>query len=263
MYVLLSGRLPFYARNDSDIIAQVKAGEYRMEGEVWDRVSPQAKDLLKKMLEYDPSQRISANEALSDEWIVSQTVEYLPDPSNALKNLMNFHVDIKFQHAVLTFIAYQLVRKDQSEHLAELFRSMDEDGDGKLSKEELLKAYSQVMPPDQAEFEVENIFNHVDVDFSGYIDYTEFIMASVESNTMICNQNLETAFKEFDRDNNGKISAHELREIFESSSEVPENIWRELLMEADTNGDGEIDLEEFKVLMIKLFSDTNFNNGLT
>lgn len=40
-----------------------------MEEPEWDDISAEAKDLVKRMLEYDPSKRISAADALQHKWI--------------------------------------------------------------------------------------------------------------------------------------------------------------------------------------------------
>lgn len=59
------------------------------------------------------------------------------------------------------------------------------------------------------------------------------------------------AFKVFARDGNGKISAHELRYVMLSSGEdLTEQDIQEMLPEADTDGDGFIDYEEFVRIMM-------------
>mmetsp|Transcript_14375 Transcript_14375/g.24482 ORF Transcript_14375/g.24482 Transcript_14375/m.24482 type:complete len:100 (+) Transcript_14375:715-1014(+) len=60
LYMLLSGNPPFNGNSDLHIIEAVKRGNFAIEGGVWDEVTPQAKDLVVKMLTLDPSKRISA-----------------------------------------------------------------------------------------------------------------------------------------------------------------------------------------------------------
>ena len=53
------------------------------------------------------------------------------------------------------------------------------------------------------------------------------------------------------RDGNGKISAHELRYVMLSSGEdLTEQDIQEMVLEADTDGDGYIDYEEFVRIMM-------------
>ena len=131
---------------------------------------------------------------------------------------------------------------------------MDKNGDGKISMEELIEAYSQKMDYEAAVEEVENIMKKVDVNGSGFIDYTEFIMASTEKEVLLSKQNLEDAFKAFDFDKSGKISAAELKQLFGGiDGNLTEAEWADLIREVDSNGDGEIDISEFKDMMFKLF----------
>lgn len=45
-----------------------KVGKYTMESKYWMAVSEEAKDLVKKLLTYNPENRISAQEALQHAW---------------------------------------------------------------------------------------------------------------------------------------------------------------------------------------------------
>jgi len=54
LYILLSGRPPFNADHNLEIMRQIKIGQYFMSGKQWVFVSSQAKDLIKKMLRYNP-----------------------------------------------------------------------------------------------------------------------------------------------------------------------------------------------------------------
>ena len=60
MYVLLCGYPPFQGANENDIIENILKGAYEFIEEDWEMVSEEAKDLIKKMLEYEPEKRISA-----------------------------------------------------------------------------------------------------------------------------------------------------------------------------------------------------------
>jgi len=58
-------------------------------------------------------------------------------------------------------------------------------------------------------------------------------------------KNLEIAFKTFDIDGSGSISANELKEILLNGATVQSNVIDEIIKEVDNNGDGEVDLQEF------------------
>jgi calcium-dependent protein kinase len=71
LYILLSGVPPFAGKTDDDIMNCVKKGQYSMSLPQFKEVSNEAKNLIKKMLEYNPEKRPSAKEALNDPWFKS------------------------------------------------------------------------------------------------------------------------------------------------------------------------------------------------
>jgi len=59
--------------------------------------------------------------------------------------------------------------------------------------------------------EVDEMFAKVDVDESGAIDYSEFVVASMNEKNLLSNNKLQSAFKMFDKDGGGSISTDEIR----------------------------------------------------
>lgn len=161
-----------------------------------------------------------------------------------------FKTERKLQRVVLAFMTNQLISKEENKRLAENFKRLDKNGDGKLSFEELLEAYKLNMSGDIALEEVEKIMKQVDINNSGFIDYSEFLIASAKKEVLLSKNNLENAFLMFDTDSSGKINASELRDMLSTGGDDP--IWSELIKEVDKNGDGEIDILEFKDFMMKL-----------
>ncbi|OMJ90666.1 hypothetical protein SteCoe_6946 [Stentor coeruleus] len=258
LYILLSGKPPFYGRTDREILERVQRGQYSMDDQEWSRVSLPAKNFIKKMLQMNPSSRISSQDALKDEWLTNNTLNSFRETdiqTETLGNLKAFRTEQKLQHAVLTFISSQLISKEEAKRLAENFKRLDKNGDGKLSREELLEAYKSQLGYEAALEEVEKIMQQVDSNNSGFIDYSEFLMASAQKDILLSKNNLDNAFKAFDADGSGKISAAELKELLGSGGHGNDPMWNGLIKEVDQNGDGEIDLNEFKEMMMKLIAN--------
>lgn len=82
--------------------------------------------------------------------------------------------------------------------LASIFRAMDSDKDGKLSLEDLTSYYSRDMPLKQATDLSISVIEEADSDKSGFIDYSEFLMAVIQRETLLSHDYLSHTFKLFD-----------------------------------------------------------------
>lgn len=69
MYVLLSGCPPFTVRSTRQTFINCARALLRLEGKEWDHISPEAIDLVRRMLAADPLQRITAKAILGHPWI--------------------------------------------------------------------------------------------------------------------------------------------------------------------------------------------------
>ena len=57
---------------------------------------------------------------------------------------------------------------------------------------------------------MDEMFEKIDLDGNGTIDYTEFVMATINEKNLVTNERLLQAFKMFDKDNSGKIDSTEV-----------------------------------------------------
>lgn len=253
LYILLGGTPPFNGKTDSEIIAKVRVGSYEYTGSNWQLVSAQAKDLIDKMLVLNPDNRISATAAVNHPWIREYNSLVRKDSTEAISgsfdNLKAFSSSRKLKQAISMFIASQLINKDEKQRLTEAFQELDTDGDGRLSRQELLEGLMKSMSPAEAEIRVTEILASVDTDGSGFIEYTEFLAGSLKLDSEQNKQALTVAFNAFDTDSSGKISIGELRTMLGDEAISSDQVWIDILMEADANGDGEIDLQEFQQIV--------------
>ena len=97
--------------------------------------------------------------------------------------------------------------------MAKIFKALDKNGDGKLSKEEILDGYENFFGKHLGVQDVEDMFEAVDIDKSGYIDYSEFVIASMNEKQLLTNEKLQAAFNMFDKDGSGMISATEIKQV--------------------------------------------------
>jgi calcium-dependent protein kinase len=260
LYLLLSRSPPFYGRTKRDILQKICNKVYDLESPIWDEVSESGKEFIKKCLEANPKKRFSAKEALKDKWIIENTLSQdRPTAKNltSFNNLFRFRAEMKLQKVILSFISHQYISKEEMDKLTKTFKELDKNEDGKLSKEEIIEGMSLNIENKNSVLEIDRIMSHADIDNSGYIDYSEFLMASSKLEGNLNQRNIDAAFSAFDADGDGKISAEELREMLGNGVEASASVWKELIEEFDQDYDGQIDYKEFKDMMLKLLDQNN------
>ena len=67
LYILLCGYPPLYGDDDQEILQMVAKGKFDFDGEEWNEISKEAKDLIKKLI-CKPEKRLTAQEALEHKW---------------------------------------------------------------------------------------------------------------------------------------------------------------------------------------------------
>eukprot|EP01015_Nassula_variabilis_P004025 TRINITY_DN1276_c0_g1_i1.p1 TRINITY_DN1276_c0_g1~~TRINITY_DN1276_c0_g1_i1.p1 ORF type:complete len:159 (-),score=26.13 TRINITY_DN1276_c0_g1_i1:118-594(-) len=150
------------------------------------------------------------------------------------------------------YMGYMATQEEKND-LLKIFSAFDKNGDGLLSKEELIEGYQRLLNVSNAEEEVQKIMDAVDSNKSGVIDYTEFVTASINRQKMLTKKRLEAVFKIFDKDGNGSITPQELKAILGSqSNQLNNELLDQIIGEVDENNDGEISYKEFKEMMFKM-----------
>jgi calcium-dependent protein kinase len=105
---------------------------------------------------------------------------------------------------------------------------LDENKDGKLQYSELLKGFEEYYG-DAAKDEVDRIFEMVDGDHSGEIDFSEFVTATVNRNNLLQEDKLKLAFQYYDTDNSGEITVEEIKDALGvGKGNIDEHVWKQV-----------------------------------
>lgn len=260
MYLILSGKPPFNGVNDQIILKKVYEGKYSMEGPEWQTISADAKDLINKMLTFDFHSRITAKQCLEHKWIkevgkVEDMKLSLPIGRRSLRNLKTFKAESKMQEAIMYFIVNQLMNKDEKEDLMNAFMALDTDHDGKLTRDDLIQAYVKVgEDPETVKTTVDSILQNIDKSDKGFIDYTEYMTASLSKRRMFSEDRLTAAFRLFDEEERGYITVEDFKALLNKGAfaQVDESLWNGLIN--DVTGDSDrMDYDAFKK-MVSLFT---------
>ena len=257
LFILLCGYPPFNGNTNTDIFHAIQNQNPIFGGEEWEDITSEAKDLIKLMLKKNPSERLTADMCLRHKWFKMlddmeknkhSNKNFKQIQINAIAHMSQFVNENRFKQAVLQFISTQFNIQREEDDLRELFKSMDVSGTGQLTKNEFSQKLIELYGENDGKYLASNIFNSLDLDGSGKISYDEFLSAMISSKKVVTEERLEKAFRMFDKDNSGKLSVKEIRNVFGGSEEQ----WKKVIDEIDLNNDGEVDFGEFKIMMINM-----------
>ena len=149
------------------------------------------------------------------------------------------------------FIVNNLLQSDERAQLDACFRYLDKNRNNVITREELRSALKKARPKDKViriETMLEDIFDRIDVQKTGVIDYSEFLAAAADDSVVLTRENLFATFNAFDKSRTGTITIEDLKTLFNqgrAKKVISTRDARRLIAKVDPNGDGEINFEEF------------------
>merc|ERR1712183_21283 len=140
--------------------------------------------------------------------------------------------------------------EEQIAEFKEAFSLFDKDGDGTITTREL-GTVMRSLGQNPTEAELQDMVNEIDADGDGTIDFPEFLtMMARKMKDTDSEEEIKEAFRVFDKDGNGFISAAELRHVMTNLGEkLTDEEVDEMIREADVDGDGQVNYEEFVTMM--------------
>ena len=265
MYILLTGRPPFNGSSEEEIMKKIKDGVYDLKKYPWGVISEEAKDLLKGLLQVNTKKRLTAKAALEHKWFKIEKTQSTVTAYNVkhrqlnklIDNLMKYRSDNILRCAVIALLVHNSIQLNQAHDAVTLFNQIDKNGDGKISKDELfngLQPYKKDISDEQLRKQVDIIFNNIDSDHNGYLEYEEFVRAAIDKDHFLSVNFLQFAFNYFDKDHDGEITLEEVKNKFflsdknRNSVKAQEQLQKSF-NEIDINGDGKLSFEEFGKMM--------------
>ncbi|GFP98791.1 calcium-dependent protein kinase 8 [Phtheirospermum japonicum] len=249
LYILLCGVPPFWAETEQGVAQAIIKSVIDFKRDPWPKVSDNAKDLVKKMLDPDPSHRLTAQQVLEHPWL--QNAKKAPNVNlgeTVKARLKQFSVMNKLKKRALRVVAEHLSVEEVA-GIKEAFDMMDTGKKGKVNVEEfkigLHKLGHQIADPD-----IQILMEAADVDGDGTLNYAEFLAVSVHLRKMANDEHLHKAFAFFDRNSSGYIEIEELRDALSDEGDATsEDVIVAIMHDVDTNKDGRISYEEFAAMM--------------
>ena len=161
----------------------------------------------------------------------------------------------------MSFIIQHFIKIEELDSLRKCFLILDKDADGKITKDDLLFALKKNMNDDEAENDSNLIINNIKSN-DGTINYDDFIKATMNIKDLLNDKNLTLIFKLIDKEKKGKISKNDIKNFFLVNKDFQEiddmekfenqDIFLDFINKLDINGDGKLNIKEFKQLKKKL-----------
>ncbi|CAB9497440.1 Calcium-dependent protein kinase [Seminavis robusta] len=223
-------------------------------------LSSDARDFMKQLLEYDYEQRPTAQQALAHAYLTKadrvgkqfNTQQLM----GALDNLETFHANNKLAKAARMYIVSNLLGSQDRSNLDAIFRYIDRNKNNVITREELLKAFSDTHNSAgkciKTEAMLQKTFDRLDVKKTGVIEYSEFLAAAADDSVVLTRENLWATFDAFDKSQTGRITVDDLKKVFNHGRKQKvfhKRDAKRLMAQFDKNGDGELNFDEFCEIM--------------
>jgi len=273
-YTMLSGDPPFTGRSNNDIFNSIINKEISFEKERWKKISKEGKLFIIDLMQKNPEKRPNAEKALEHIWfknfevILNESVNDFNNnsnnnkesksnvnSSNILLNIKNFHSIKTFKRFVLKTIINSIsINENDLKNIKKFFNKIDKNHNGQIDIQELKLAFIQA-DINITEEEIKKILSYMDE--KEKLDYSEFIVISLNFENYLDNEKLISAFEYFDIDNSGYIDTVDIENFLLRSGKKITNSEDidKMLIEISDNKKPIIYLKEF----LKLF-EIDINN---
>ncbi|CAG9316833.1 unnamed protein product [Blepharisma stoltei] len=239
---MTQGKPPFQGKNSEDLLEKYGKGlSFNQENGILD--FSELRDLLTKMLNYDYNTRITVEDALNHPWIQKNSQSLVSPSTNneAITRLVEFTSKDKIARELFSFFKVNLTNQNDHRKFIDLFKNLDKNKDGQISKKELLDEIKNL--DIKVQNRLKKILNSADLMEKGYIEFSEFLTACTDWNTDENIKRFEKAFKLCDKSGDGQLS---LKELKASIKGIKSKEWAEFFGSVDFDRSGTISFEELK-----------------
>lgn len=123
----------------------------------------------------------------------------------------------------------------------------DTNFDGKLSRAELQLGYHEYLGLELSADDLDEVFDRSDLDKSGYLEYFEFVIATVEKSCLLSQNRLKAVFNIFDKKGEGYITTENLKQNL--SKTIDDEALSRILWQVDDGDGGRINFKKFQTIM--------------
>eukprot|EP00815_Leptocylindrus_aporus_P002699 CAMPEP_0116066224 /NCGR_PEP_ID=MMETSP0322-20121206/10254_1 /TAXON_ID=163516 /ORGANISM="Leptocylindrus danicus var. apora, Strain B651" /LENGTH=505 /DNA_ID=CAMNT_0003552735 /DNA_START=209 /DNA_END=1726 /DNA_ORIENTATION=- len=246
-YILLCGYPPFYGDSDNEIFKSIRDARFDFPDPEWTSISDLAKDFIINLLQKDPTKRMTAKAAMKHEWIVGKLSKTrITHNTRRSITYKSREGTKKLRKAVVAFIGSRLTKAEISQ-IGKVFESIDKDGNGELTLNEINEALSSgSLPVDVVEGvrELRTQILLADID-NQTVNWKGFLNSVIERNISMREAAVKEVFSVYDRSKTNVLRLSDLIQLLGS-----EKLAKEVMGDIDLDRDGVISFDEFKTAVL-------------
>ena len=176
---------------------------------------------------------------------------YINWPQNVFSSSLSLSL-LKAKKGTTSSSSSTGLTEEQKQEIREAFDLFDTDGSGTIDAKEL-KVSMRALGFEPKKEEIAKMMHEVDKDGSGTITFEDFLkLMTAKMGERDGKEEILKAFRLFDDDDTGKISFKNLKRVAKELGEtMTDEELQEMIEEADRDGDGEVNEEEFFRIMKK------------
>lgn len=247
LYMMITGISPIKGETQAEMFKIISRKKVSYHDPIWKTVSDELKDLLKHML-CDITTRYTAQQVLDHDWVKNNAA------NGSAESIQNFDIEsfkklssnYMLKKNMISILSSKL-KEEEIVAIKSLFDSVKGE-DGMITIDQLKESFNKM---ELNQVSAETLFKSMDQDGDGKIDFNEFITAAVEQFSYFREEELLETFKMIDLDGSGKLSKQEIKMALKKDNVSEERVDK-LVKEFDLNSDGEIDYNEFLQMMEKV-----------
>lgn len=212
-YIMLCGDPPFKGVSNSEIFNKILREAIKFDERKWRSISKEAQSFIQYCMNKNPDKRPGPKEALNHLWftfILQELHSNMFLSMRILNNLKTFDYYQRFKRMILRYIVNMRTKKEIKKYKA-AFYAMDFNHMGSIGLDDLEKAF-QIANVDISIDEITKLLLVSDNPSKKRIDYTEFLIISINKKKYLTKENLLSAFKYFDVNDSGMIESSDLKD---------------------------------------------------
>ncbi|KAL4435846.1 hypothetical protein ABPG74_015814 [Tetrahymena malaccensis] len=223
MYRLICGQLPFKSQQ------QIHQAKLYFDHPIWKTISKEGKDLLRRMIVYNPKIRITIQDALKHKWFslrnTTLKLTQVIKKSHNLKlldRLSHYNYLNQFKKEVISIFIKNFLSKKKELHIRNIFRSLDEEQKGYMTQEDLQDIMEKVgiQTNEQSKSFCNNFLRQFtnnskeeqqQLQHADILQYSDFLSACLGQDILQDKECLMEVFNYIDADQNGYINEDDIK----------------------------------------------------